>query len=240
MPSKLILVCFDINGEYEYLEEKSIVTSIIDLESPSRIFDEFFETNLFLESNKKQGKAETKYSLTSYKVSKNKLINYDIYIFSDLSFVHNVSLSADCNLVFTNLENEKSFERLDKLFTYLKELCLIEIKTYVVGVFYSKILPNMKMKNMKEFFKCRNYECEYYQACCDPEYFNEKKKNKDDDDKLGFNIEGNKNNFENYENILIVIHKILKKIYKEKICDSVQENTGRKKDDNSKSKCIIF
>lgn len=243
MPQKLIIVCFDINSEYEEdLEDKSVVNTLIDLESPSRIFDEYFETNLFLDSEKFQGKVETKYSLSSFPVSEKKSVSYEIYVFKDLSFVHNVSLSADSNIIFTNLENEKSLEKLERLFSYMKELYLLEIKTYVIGVFFNRILPNMKRKNMNEFFNRQSCNCEYFQVCCNPEYFRELRKIRNDlGDYYSDICEEENSNNNIYGNMSSAIDNILKNTFKEKdFIINTKKSKRNKDEDNSRSKCLIF
>ncbi len=88
MSSKIRIVSFDINNNKENENIKLLDSSL-------RIFDEFMEIHLFLESEKIEKKcSEIKYSFIFNIPKENKII-YEIYVLKDIDFIHNISLEAD-------------------------------------------------------------------------------------------------------------------------------------------------
>lgn len=157
MSSKIRIVCFDINSNKEN-------ENINLIESSLRIFDEFMEIHLFLESEKTEKKcSEIKYSFTFNISGENKLI-YEIYVLQDINFIHNISLDADSYLIFINLENDNTLDIIEKIIKYIIEsYCLKEIKIYLVGIYKDKIIPNLNKESIVNYFEEEKLNCEYYQ-----------------------------------------------------------------------------
>lgn len=167
MSIKLLIVCFDVNSEYD--EERLTISpnkNDLEIESPNRIIKEFLSAHTFQDLKTEiKSPSETKYTFTVESAGKESLY-YEIYTVTDLSFVHNVSMLADAYVVFINLGVEKTKEQLDKIIIYLKESCSIEVKTYLVGVFKDKILPNLQQNEIKSYLEKQNFRCDYRQMCC--------------------------------------------------------------------------
>ena len=154
------IVCFDLNGSYEasYIvpleENKSL------LESPLRIFDEFMETHLFLETEKT---CENSTKITyNFKFSNDDSNSFEIITLSDLSYVHNISLKSDGYLIFLNLEDQNTIELLEKIIKYVNS-CSMEIKAYIVGIYKDKILPILNKEALDSYLDEKNLNYEYYQ-----------------------------------------------------------------------------
>ena len=132
----ILLVCFDINNTHED-NVKYDIKSEESIESPIYIFNDFF-------SNHYQSKmevipvnqSEAKYSF-SLNLRENTL--FEIMVINDLSFIHEISLNAEVYLIFLNLEDTKTEEKLEYLVLFIMEsCCVIEVITYIVGMYKDK------------------------------------------------------------------------------------------------------
>lgn len=217
------IVCFDLNGSYEgdYIatleENKSL------LESPLRIFDEFMETHLFLETEKT---CENSTKITyNFKFSNDDSNSFEIITLSDLSYVHKISLESDGYLVFLNLEDHKTIELLEKIIKYLIS-CSMEMKAYIVGIYKDKILPILNKEALNNYLDENNLNYEYYQIkyennkngvrknhICINNYFLNKGNNNKRERKTGNLIrKKNVNKYENY-NLTDIIELIFMQTY---------------------------
>ena len=244
MPSKITIVCFDINSCYDEDLDQSLNENITALESPLRILDEYMENHLFLDSEKiKKSSSEIKY-VFSFCLSNNYTFSFDIVVLNDLSFIHDISSEADAYLVFINLENKITMEQLEKIIKYIIESCAIESKTYLVGIYQDKILPNLNKEILESYFEEEKLNCEYYQIKCENYGKNEEKINHKCIQQINLNInnkkeknniksdegkdikpenkncKSNKKNFENNKseyNLIDIVELIFIKIYEDKM-----------------------
>ena len=160
MSSTIKIVCFDINTGIK----KELKENEIDLENPIRILDEFIETHLFLEPKKTQKiSSEIKYSfhinLENYKII------YEIFVLKDLSFIHDISLVSDANLIFINLENENTLKQFEKIINYINDSCCrLDIKVYIVGIYIDKIVPLLNKESIELFFDDQKLNSEMVQV----------------------------------------------------------------------------
>lgn len=177
MSSHITIVCFDINSGYDEDLDQSLGENITALESPLRVLDEFMDNHLFLDSEKiKKSSTEIKY-VFSYCLSNNYTFSFDIVVLNDLSFIHDISSEADAYLVFINLEKKNTMEQIEKIIKYIIESCAIESKTYLVGIYQDKILPNLNKEFLESYFEEEKLNCEYYQIKCENYGKNEEKIN---------------------------------------------------------------
>ena len=154
------IVCFDLNGSYEEGYTVTLEENKSLLESPLRIFDDFMETHLFLETEKNY-ESSTKISY-NFKFSNDDNNSFEIITISDLSYVHNISLESDGYLVFLNLEDQNTLDLLEKIIKYLISCCM-EMKTYIVGIYKDKILPILNKEALNSLLDEKNLNYEYYQ-----------------------------------------------------------------------------
>ena len=167
MASTICVVCFDINSGYEEDVNKPLSENLSILENPLRIINEFLDIHLFLESEKIQiSSSEIKYSF-NFNFSEENEIFFEIIVLNDLSYIHDISLKADAYLVFTNLEKENTTEQLEKIIKYILESCSLDIKTYLVGMYKDKVLPNLNKEALENYFEEEKLNCEYYQIKCE-------------------------------------------------------------------------
>jgi hypothetical protein len=155
----ILLVCFDINSTHEE-NVKQDNNSHELMESPIRIFNDFF-------SNHHQSKmevipvnqSETKYSF-SLNLQENTL--FEIMVINDLSFIHEISLNAEAYLIFLNLEDTKTEEKLEYLVRYIMEsCCAIEVKTYIVGMYKDKNKISINKDDIECLCQDHNLNYEY-------------------------------------------------------------------------------
>ena len=160
MASSSKIVCFDLNGSYEGSYIATLEENKSLLESPLRIFDEFMETHLFLETEKT---CENSTKITyNFRFSNDDSNSFEIITLSDLSYVHNKCLESDGYLVFLNLEDHKTIELLEKIIKYVIS-CSMEIKTYIVGLYKDKILSKLDKESLDSYLDDKNLDYEYYQ-----------------------------------------------------------------------------
>lgn len=251
--NKLTIVCLNINNESK---EKNDESNLL-FESPEKIFDEFLEIHLFLETEKIEKKSsEIKYILPVNFNEKEQII-FEIYVVNDLSFIHEISLKTDANLIFLNLENKKILDQLEKVTNYINDSCLkYEVITYLVGIYQNEILPTLNEESIRLFFEDQKLDCEIYQIKYDQNntdnhiclYENKQiKKNKKEKEKEKKNrLKKNKN-----PNLIDILERILVQIYetkiKAKINDIKNKNKNKKykkKEDNnqcqSAADCLII
>ena len=244
MSSKIIIVCFYINSGIK----KDLKENKIELENPIRILDEFKESHLFLEATKSEKySSEIKYSF-HINFENNKII-YEIFVLKDLSFIHDISLVSDSNLIFINLENENTLKQLEKIINYINDSCCpLDIKLYIVGIYKDKIVPLLNKESIELFFEDQKLNSEMFQIKYNKNdsinhicMYDNKEKAKNKNNK----ISKKKKN----DNLIDIVEKILIEIFEIKM-SVVYEPKKRKfrkrsvKDDEGKSisgsTCYIF
>ena len=255
MSSTICVVCFDINSGYEEDVNKPLSENLSILENPLRIINEFLDIHLFLESEKIQiSSSEIKYSF-NFNLSEENEIFFEIIVLNDLSYIHDISLKADAYLVFTNLEKENTTEKLEKIIKYILESCSLDIKTYLVGMYKDKVLPNLNKEALENYFEEEKLNCEYYQIKCE-----DNKKNNEYNHACMYQCKTNKNikrerknSFKKKEinNLIDIIELILIQIYETKLNvyyepqKNIFKNNSQRQDYstsncNSGTNCIIF
>ena len=168
MDDAILLVSFDINSAHEHEETNTNdkkLPSEAQMETPERIFDEFFskhkKSNLNLEKTKLNA-SETKYT---FSFNLPDMSHFQIISINDLSFIHEITLDTDAYVIFINLEDPKTEEKLEYLIRYIVESCCsVETRTCVVGLYKEKILPQYTKQELETLFNDNNLIFEYYQV----------------------------------------------------------------------------
>ena len=159
----ILLVLFDINGSREETTNNNENNEIEDLpENPCRIMKEFFSNHQISNLETKQLKPSEllyRFSLELYDSSL-----FQIIIINNLSFIHEISLEADGFLIFFNLEDEKTEDKLTYLIKFMSDSCCSgEKKISFVGLYKDEILPQFKKEDLENFFGEYNLNFEYYE-----------------------------------------------------------------------------
>ena len=229
--NEIILVCFDINSVYEESSETTLKDNEkneteLKIDSPIRIIDDFLETHLFVENEKKaDNECEIKYKI-KYKISKSRKKIISVYVLNDLTFIHQICYKADGYVFFINIESENSLENLEKLMQNIKENYAVETKIYMVGIFKEKMSSCFSYEKIESFFKNYDYSYNYYQIKYD-------------------NLIKNKNGKDVKETLSNTIDIIFKDVYdiytekntQEKNMRALEDKAERKKD---RSFCFVI
>lgn len=156
-----LLVCFDINSIQEE-NSKNNDNSEDLMENPIGLINNFFSNHKISKMEKTQTKpSEMKYDFV-LNLPDDAL--FHIISINDLSFIHEVSLDADGYLIFINLEDIKTIDKLEYLLKYILESCCsVEIKTYIVGLYKEKIIKECKKEELENLFNDHNLSYDYYQ-----------------------------------------------------------------------------
>lgn len=154
---------FDINGEYQEDVEIDSEKNFLLIDSPMRIIDQYINEN-FLQDLKKKTEDQFVIQYTfSYQIKQNVFITINCDIINNFSVSHQGTLDSNGYIVFCNLENEKTFELLEKIIDYIKENCSINVKTYIIGVFSQNIGEDKTYSKMTAFLSEQDFEYEYYE-----------------------------------------------------------------------------
>ena len=159
----ILLVLFDINGSREEIANNEQNEEIEDLpENPCRIMKEFFSNHQISNLETKQLKPSEllyRFSLELYDSSLFQMI-----IINNLSFIHEISLEADGFLIFLNLEDEKTEDKLSYLIKFMSDSCCSgEKKINFVGLYKDEILPQFKKEDLENFFGEYSLNFDYHE-----------------------------------------------------------------------------
>ena len=157
-----LIVCFDINSTREENQAKSDDNSEGLIENPKRIFNNFFDNHKVLGVEKN----EINPSELNYKFCLNlpEKSTFQIRTISDLSFIHEISLNADSYIIFINLENPQTKEKIEYLMKYILESCCsVDIKTYIIGIYKEKPIDECKKEELENLFIDDNLSYEYFE-----------------------------------------------------------------------------
>jgi hypothetical protein len=163
MDDSIILISFDINSTHEENNQDKNKANESLVESPQRIFEEFFSNHKQIQMDKKKlNESETKYI---FSLNMPDMSSFQIIAINDLSFIHEIALDADAYIIFINLEDPKTEEKLEYLIRYIVEgCCSVETKTCVVGLYKDKILPGYNKEELENLFNDNNLIFEYFQV----------------------------------------------------------------------------
>jgi hypothetical protein len=243
----ILLVLFDINGSRDENNNNENCDSQNLLENPNSIIKEFFSNHQILNLETKQIKPSE--LLYKFKVDLYDSSLFQMIVINNLSFIHEISLEADGFLIFLNLEDEKTEDKLAYLIKFMTDSCCSgEKKINFVGLYKNEILPQFKKKDLENYFGEHNLNFDYYEIKYND---NEKKHNclyeSTNKKKTNENKEENKEHKEHKEhNLQEVIEKVTIDTYENKM--SVIYIPDKKKfikkkeknNDNSNSRCIII
>ena len=211
-----LIVCFDINSTREENQAKPDDDNEEIMENPNRIFKTFFNNHkkINVEINKiAPSEINHKFSLKLLEET-----SIQIRIISDLSFIHEISLNADSYIIFINLEDVQTQEKIEYLIRYILESCCsVDIKTYIIGMYTDKdkIREECKKEELENLFSEDNLSFEYFQV----KYSD---KEKDDHFCLYEFIENKNYNDKNFLKKKIEDYKLTEII--EKIFNEIYEN----------------
>ena len=241
----ILLVLFDINGSRDENNNNENNDSENLLENPNRIIKEFF-------SNHQISNLETKQLKPSELLYKFKNNLYDSSLFqmviiNNLSFIHEISLEADGFLIFLNLEDEKTEDKLSYLIKFMSDSCCSgEKKINFIGLYKNEILPQFKKEELENFFGENSLNFDYYEI----KYNINDKEKKHNCMYESTNKQNNKDKIEKKENKELNLQEIIEKVtidtYENKM--SVIYIPDKKKfikksdknNDNSHSRCYII
>ena len=163
MDDSIILISFDINSTHEENNEDKNKSNESLMESPDRIFEEFFSNHKQTQIDKKKlNESEKKYT---FSLNLPDMSCFQIITINDLSFIHEIALDADAYIIFINLEDPKTEEKLEYLIRYIVEgCCSVETKTCVVGLYKDNILPEYSEEELEKLFNDNNLVFEYFQV----------------------------------------------------------------------------
>ena len=126
MDDSIILISFDINSTHEENNEDKNKSNESLMESPDRIFEEFFSNHKQTQMDKKKlNESEKKYT---FSLNLPDMSCFQIITINDLSFIHEIALDADAYIIFINLEDPKTEEKLEYLIRYIVEGCCSELE----------------------------------------------------------------------------------------------------------------
>lgn len=239
----ILLVSFDINGSRE--ENNSTQNNELDNlpENPNRIMNEFFSNHQISNLVKKQIKSSE--FLFSFKLDLYDSSLFQMIIINNLSFIHEISLEADGYIIFLNLEDEKTEDKLSYLIKFMSDSCCSgEKKISFIGLYKDKIKLQFKKEDLELFFTDYGLNFDYYEIKynmaddekihnCLFESINKKKtfKNNIETDKYQLQEIIEKITIDTYESKMSVIYIPDKKQFIKK---------GEKNQSDSKSQCYII
>lgn len=256
MSTKIAIVCFDTINDYE----KNLNEEIASPETTLEILDYFTDVHLFLDSEKIQkSSSEIKYIIQVNNLEDN-LISYEIFVLNDLSFIHDVSLEADANLLFINLEDKNTLDDLEAIIDYINDSSRMEMTTYLIGLYKNKIKLIVNQDEIKNLFEDQKLDYKFYQLKFNKNegpdhiclYENKKFKNIERKNSLKNHNKDKKGNIENNTNLMDIIEEIFMELYDKKVNNqsngSKKSNSQKgyynydfgKSDSDSKAECQIF
>lgn len=245
----MLYICFDINSPYEENEIENN-SQEEQPENPNRIMKEFFSNHKLLKMEKKELKpSELKYKF-NFNFNESESIFFHFIVINNLSFIHEISLEADGFVIFINLEDEKTPEKLELLLKYIAEGCgSVVTKIYIIGIYTKDILPSCQKEELENSIEEKNLNFEYHQIKYDMNDNNNKIHDCFYQNIISDNKEKNKKNKndENYEyNLQEIIEIIMINVYEFKMSVIYEPDKKKfvkkeeKNPDNSKSHCKIF
>ncbi len=222
--SPIKVIFFDINGEYKEDVNVDSEKNFLQLESPSRIIDQFLSDHCPQDLNKKTiDKYITQYEF-SYIMKGKYTVKANSQIINNFSVSHHSIVDSNAYIVFCNLEKESTLELLKKIMDYINDNGSINVKTYIIGVFKENIDDDKTYSKMQNFLGDIGLDYEYYEM-----YLGEK-------DKYQMICK----EYENTETMSNVFEKIFQNIY-EGLGIKIQTNKVQKNNsDKSLVRCIIF
>ena len=163
MNNEIIIVCFDINSILEENQVNQAENSEELMESPNRILNNFFYNHKLLNMEIKQiSDSELNYKF--YLNLPGKTL-FQIRILNNLSFIHDISLNADSYIIFINLEDANTKEKIKNIIRYmLDSCCSVDIKTYIIGLHKDKIIEECQKEELEKLFNEDNLNYDYFQT----------------------------------------------------------------------------
>lgn len=162
MKDSTLLICFDINSIREENQIKQNDDKEELIEEPINFFNNFFSNHKSPNMTKTElSTSEMKYEFT---LTLPDSVLFQIISINNLSFIHEISLEADAYLIFINLEDAKTVEKLEYLIRYITESCSsVDIITYIVGLYKEKILDVCNKEELENLFNEHNLVYDYFE-----------------------------------------------------------------------------
>ena len=158
----ILFICFDINSLNEENNKININTEELP-ENPIRLLEEYFDNHKLLNMEKKELKASE--IIYQFNINMPESTRFQLITINNLSYIHEISLDADGFLIFINLEDEKTQEKLEFLIKYITESCCSgETKIYIIGIYKENILPSCQKEYLENIFEEKNLNYDYYEV----------------------------------------------------------------------------
>lgn len=241
------LVIIFLNNYSE--EEKENISQNIQVNNsnyPLYYLDYFISEHILVNLEKyTDNPSEIQYNFI-YQIEPGKTASCNVYIINDFSKTHDICLYSDSYIIFCNPEKKDTKSKLSQIINYIKEECLTDIITNIIGIYDNCNSSNIKLDDMISFLNGHKFMYKYYQLYEEKEFksFLKEKYNLKNLTEENNYINSNQN--ENFGNILETLDKIFIHVFNEKrMRGPRKENPNNKyyedKSDASNCKsCVII
>ena len=232
MDYKLKIIFFNINGNSEPDDSEDIISnssseSVQDnsIESPKIILENFLKNHILLDLEKSKD-VYTNHNYTFiYQVEKNFTANCLFIILNKLDHQYlDYIFGSKAYIIFCNLEKEDTEKKLKYLLECIKNNWEKDVKIHIIGLYETKIIPNLTKDKMIDILSEQNLLFNYYEINCGKDNAD---KEIDEDEK--------------YEKINELLEKIFSSVFQEKKRPKFYKNKPNKtvEDDGQSSECLI-
>ena len=211
------LVIIFLNNYSE--EEKENISQNIQVNNsnyPLYYLDYFISEHILVNLEKyTDNPSEIQYNFI-YQIEPGKTASCNIYIINDFSKTHDICLYSDSYIIFCNPEKKDTKSKLSQIINYIKEECLTDIITNIIGVYDNCNSSIIKLDDMKSFLNGHKFMYKYYQIYEEKEFKSFLKEKYNIKNLTEENNYINSNQNENFGNILETLDKIFIHVFHEK------------------------